>query len=97
MEENIMNKINVEFNGGESRQNPGVACDYMIAKTEIDGEEIELYAEILIDDFCKEHGLDYDTDDLEAEDMIYQQLRDDIVELAREHGILENAMHFSWD
>lgn len=92
-----MNKINVEFNGGESRQNPGVACDYMIAKTEIDGEEIELYAEILIDDFCKEHGLDYDTDDLEAEDMIYQQLRDDIVELAREHGILENAMHFSWD
>ena len=92
-----MNKINVEFNGGESRQNPGVACDYMIAKTEIDGEEIELYAEILIDDFCKEHGLDYDTDDLEAEDMIYQQLRDDIVEQAREHGILENAMHFSWD
>lgn len=92
-----MNKINVEFNGGESRQNPGVACDYMIAKTEIDGEEIELYAEILIDDFCKENGLDYDTDDLEAEDMIYQQLRDDIVELAREHGILENAMHFSWD
>lgn len=92
-----MNKINVEFNGGESRQNPGVACDYMIAKTEVDGEEIELYAEILIDDFCKERGLDYDTDDLEAEDMIYQQLRDDIVELAREHGILENAMHFSWD
>lgn len=92
-----MNKINVEFNGGESRQNPGVACDYMIAKTEIDGEEIELYAEILIDDFCKEHGLDYDTDDLEAEDMIYQQLRDDIVELAREHGILENTLHFSWD
>ena len=92
-----MKKINVEFNGGESRQNPGVACDYMIAKTEIDGEEIELYAEILIDDFCKENGLDYDTDDLEAEDMIYQQLRDDIVELAREHGILENAMHFSWD
>ena len=92
-----MNKINVEFNGGESRQNPRVACDYMIAKTEIDGEKIELYAEVLIDEFCEEHDLDYYTDDLEAEDLIYQQLRDEIVEQAKEHGILENALHFIWD
>lgn len=95
-----MNKINVEFNGGESRQNPGVACNYMIAKTEVDGEEIELYAEILIDDFCNEHGIDFEDEDFDPEEIdedVYPVLRKEIVEQAAKYGITEDALKFWWD
>ena len=45
-----MNKINVEFKGGESRVNPLQACTYMLASCEVDGEPVELYSEIVVKD-----------------------------------------------
>lgn len=36
-------KINVEYQGGESRLKPGVAVDYMLAVVEMDGRNVELY------------------------------------------------------
>lgn len=95
-----MKKIDVIFEGSDSRQNPGVACDYMLAKTEVDGEEIELYAEILIDDFCKEHDLPFEGDEFdmdEVDDVIYPVLREEIVKQAAKYGIREDELNFWWD
>lgn len=95
-----MRKIDVIFAGSDSRQNPGVACDYMLAKTDVDGEEVELYAEILIDDFCKEHGMPFEGDEFdmnEVDDAIYPVLWDEIVKQAAKHGISEDELKFWWD
>lgn len=94
-----MKRFVVGFWGGESRQNPGVACDYMLAKIEVDGEEVELYSEILIDDFCKEHDIPFgdDFDMGEADAAIYPVLRKEIVEQAAKCGIPESELEFYWD
>ena len=95
-----MKKIDVIFAGSDSRQNPGVACDYMLAKTDVDGEEIELYAEILIDDFCKEHDLPFEGDEFdmkEVDDAIYSILLNEILEQAAKYGITEDELKFWCD
>lgn len=94
-----MRKFVVGFWGGESRQNPGVACDYLLTKIEVDGEEVELYAEILIDDFCKEHGIPFgdDFDMGEADAAIYPVLRKEIVDQAAKYGISEDELDFYWN
>lgn len=95
-----MKKIYVIFAGSESRQNPGVAVDYMLAKTVVDGEEIELYSEIPTADFCKEHDLPFEGDSfdtIEAYDAIHSILLNEILEQAAKYGITEDELKFCWD
>ena len=72
-------KYNVEYQGGESREIPGVAVDYMLANVMVDGEEIELYAE-------KEAE--------EDETATYEDLKAMILEQAKEYGIAAESLSF---
>jgi hypothetical protein len=78
-----MKKIEVLYQSGESRENPGVGVDYMLAK--IEDEEIlaELGAEEEIE--------------LYAEDGSYEELKEEIIEQAREYGIAEVQLKFWYD
>ncbi len=60
MAENFNKKIDVIFEGGESRENPKEAANFMLATCEADdGEEVELYAEVSVNTFYRErHGED---------------------------------------
>ena len=75
-------KYNVEYQGGESREIPGVAVDYMLANVMVDGEEIELYAE-------KEAEKD--------ETATYEDLKAMILEQAKEYGIAAESLSFYYD
>lgn len=75
-------KYNVEYQGGESREIPGVAVDYMLANVMVDGEEVELYAE-------KEAE--------EDETATYEDLKAMILEQAKEYGIAAESFSFYYD
>lgn len=72
-------KIKVEYMGGESKENPGMAVDYMLAIAEMDGKEVELYAE----EKAKED-----------EDANYNNLKSEILAQAKEAGIAEDELEF---
>lgn len=95
-----MNNINVEFKSGESRINPLQACTYMLASCEADGEQVELYSEIVVKDWCDEHGIDFEDESFDPEDIdedVYPVLRKEIVKQAAKHGISESELKFWWD
>lgn len=75
-------KYNVEYQGGESREIPGMAVDYMLANVMVDGEEVELYAE-------KEAE--------EDETATYEDLKAMILEQAKEYGIAAESLSFYYD
>lgn len=95
-----MRKFDVEFMGGESRVKPLQACTYMLANCEVDGELVELYSEIVIKDWCDEHGIDFEDEDFDPEEIdedVYPVLRKEIVEQAEKEGIPESKLKFWWD
>lgn len=81
-QEDTKMKYNVEYQGGESREVPGVAVDYMLANVMVDGEEVELYAE-------KEAE--------EEETATYEDLKAMILEQAKEYGIAAESLSFYYD
>ena len=81
-QEDTKMKYNVEYQGGESREIPGVAVDYMLSNVMVDGEEIELYAE-------KEAE--------EDETATYEDLKAMILEQAKEYGIAAESLSFYYD
>ena len=84
-----LKKYRVGYHNGESRQQPGKACDYMTCwvKDE-DGGSIELYAEMLEPD-----GLV--VDDMAAWDYaIFNDLKADIIRQAKDCGIAAEQLAF---
>lgn len=51
-----MKQYRVEYVGGESRQHPGVAVDYMQVTVEVEDEEYRLYAEMPYEGLTDEKG-----------------------------------------
>ena len=94
--------INVIFEAGESTYNPGVSCNFMYAKVEGEVEDIELLAEVLIDDEI-EARFRTDAEDPESFDMnafdeySYPILKEEILRQAKEAGIDENDLKFHWN
>lgn len=83
-----MTRIKVDFQGGESRYTAGKAVDYMIASTEIDGQEIELYAE------SENPTWDEEKEEFEDETATYAELKEEILRQAEEAGIPESSLDF---
>lgn len=81
-QEELEMKYNVEYQGGESREIPGVAVDYMLSNVMVDGDEVELYAE-------KEAE--------EDETATYEDLKAMILEQAKEYGIAAESLSFFYD
>lgn len=73
-------KIKVEYMAGESKENPGMAVDYMLAIAKMDGKEVELYAESPVID--------------EDEDANYSKLKSEILAQAKEAGIFSDMLDF---
>lgn len=95
-----MRNFVVEFKSGESVVNPLQACTYMLAGCEVDGQPVVLYSEIVIKDWCDEHGIDFDSEDFDPEEIdedVYPVLREDIVKQAVKYGISEDELKFLWD
>lgn len=103
-----MKKYEVQFCAGPSRnkeavwhngslESPGV--DYMLATIEVDGEEIELYAECGEDDV--ENGErfwnDGEWDDVGFGEVSYPILKEEILRQAAENGIPADSLKFWWD
>lgn len=89
-----MKKIKVEFAGGETRMgNDG--CNYMLAVTEIDDEEIELYAEVTASEFNCNNEEEFDLNAFD--DFSYPILKEKILEQAEENGIKASQLEFAWD
>ena len=84
-----MKKYIVGYYNGESRQQPGKGCDYMIcAARDEDGEPVELYAEMLEPD-----GLA--VGDMAAWDYaIFNDLKADIIRQAKDCGIAAEQLAF---
>lgn len=95
-----MRNFVVEFKSGESKVKPLQDCTYMLASCEVDGEPVELYSEIVVKDWCDEHGIDFEDEDFDPEEIdedVYSVLRDEIVKQAAKHGISEDELKFWWD
>ena len=79
----------VKFFSGESRQQPGKGCDYMLCWVEDeDGRPVELYAEVLEPDSSA-------VDDMAAWDcMIFTGLKAEIIRQAKDCGIVAEELEF---
>lgn len=77
-EDNKMNILNIIFEGGESRNHHGKACDYMLAR--VDGTRI--YAERLVDDRWNAND-EFDH---------YDELLAEIIDQAEEKGVNFNKV-----
>lgn len=86
-----MEKIRVEFLGGEGR-NHNRSVNYMQAKIEIDGEEIELYSEYEYPELTEEEAEDYDYVAHEWDG--YDECKADFLEQAKQHGLSESDFDF---
>lgn len=82
---NMEGKIRVEFMGGESREVAGVAVNYMLGKTDLAGESVELYAEVAL------------PPEEVPEDFGYDTLKADILMQARALGISPKNLEFWYD
>ena len=89
-EQEIAKKINVRYEIGESR-NGNYAVDYMLATVEINGEEIELYAEE------ENPTWNAEMEDYEDETATYESLKSEILKQAKEHKVSENELKFMYD
>ncbi len=84
-------KITVDFQGGEMGEQGG---NYMLAKVEVDGETVELYAEVHVtDEFFDENGEYMDN---EFDEYSYPILKDEIIKQAKENGINPESLNFYW-
>lgn len=86
-----MDKIRVEFLGGESRWNCGLDVNYMMAEVETDDDTIELYAE------CTYEGTEFDKEPFDVDgfdDYSYPILKEEIIRQAEENGIDVNRLVF---
>lgn len=82
-------KCKVEYYGGESRQQPEKACDYMIcAAWDEDGDPVELYAEIICPDDVTEDNVDA------WSDSVYDDLKAEIIRQAKDYGITADQLIF---
>ena len=75
--------IDVTFAGGESREDSNLGCNYMIAK---DGST-ELYAEKLVPDEWYDMDEIPDDERERFDDASFVELKDEIIEQAKEYGI----------
>lgn len=82
-------KVIVNFEAG-STSDYSKGIDFMVAK--VDG--IKLYAEVEIDD---DDMLDNENEKPEAEQRHYDQLKEMIIEQAKENDIDVNRLRFWWD
>jgi hypothetical protein len=90
-QEDTMKKFEVMYSAGESRMNPGKGIDYMLATVEIDGDDIELYAEL------ENPTWNDATESLDDETATYDDLKTAILEQAAEHGIPAEMLKFHYD
>lgn len=93
IDEDIENKkITVDFLGGEMGEMGG---NYMLANVEVDGEEIELYAEVhLTDEYIDGNGEYMES---EFDDYSYPILKEEIINQAKKNGINPENLKFYWD
>jgi hypothetical protein len=90
--DNENKKITVDFLGGEMGEQGG---NYMLANVEVDGEEIELYAEVhLTDEYIDENGEYMES---EFDDYSYPILKEEIINQAKKNGINPENLKFYWD
>lgn len=81
-------KIKIGFYAGESRYKKGIV-NYLISLRHI---EPELYAEIIVPEECfDDEGEFIDSD---AENYGYEELKAEIIEQAKAHGIDVNRLEF---
>lgn len=89
--------IDVLFQGGESRQNSELGCNYMIAHYIDDyGRDAELYAEVLVPDDW--YGMDEipDADRERFDKSSFNELKDEITQQAKDVGISPDDLKF-WE
>lgn len=92
-ENDIEEPIIVDFQGGESRTG-NTDCNYMLAVfTNQDGEEDELYSEILLTEFT-ENTEEGDFNLCEWDDYSYPLLKEDIIDQAKEKNIDIRRLRF---
>lgn len=85
-----MAKTKVDYQAGESRTVPTVGVDYMIACVDVDGDQIELYAEM------ENPTWDEEKEEYEDETATYQELKEEILRQAKETGIPESDLDFMY-
>ena len=79
----------VDYFGGESRKQPGKSCDYLLCYVDDeDGKLVELYAEALCPDDVTEETID------DWSDGVYDDLKAEIIEQAKEYGIVAEQLEF---
>ncbi len=78
-----MKTYEVECQNGESILNPGKMVHYMLAVIDINGKEVELYAE---EEQAKNNKQE-----------AYAKLKQEIIVQARDYGIPEDALRFIHD
>lgn len=84
-----MKKYTVRYHNGESRQQPGKGCDYMLCWVENEGgNSVELYAEILCPDDVAEDAVD------DWSDSVYDDLKAEIIEQAELLGVAAEQLEF---
>ena len=86
-----MEKIKVEYLGGESRFS-NRAANFMLVNAEIDGEEVEIYAEYVYPDISEEEKEDYDYIAHEWDG--FDECKADFLEEARQYGLSEDDFDF---
>lgn len=85
----MLSTYNVTFFNGESRQQPGKGCDYMLCWIEDeDGRSVELYAELLEPDGSA-------VNDMAAWDYaVFNDLKVEITRQAKDYGITAEQLEF---
>lgn len=87
--------INVLFEGGESRQNHDLGCNYMIAHAEdSEGNDVELYSEVLVPDDWQEYEEIPDGERERFDQESFEELKADIIRQAKEAGIEVQNLSF---
>lgn len=82
-----MKKIQIYYEGGESRYVPGKVVDYMIAFA----EDVELYAEL------RNPTWNAELDEYEDEIATYDSLKKEIISQAKKAGLSEFDLEFMYD
>lgn len=90
--------IEVDFQGGESRTECE-DCNYMLAKyINQNGEEDELYSEILVREFLGEEETEESDFNLnEWDEYSYPLLKESIIQQAKKKGVNVKRLKFAWD
>lgn len=86
-----MGKIKVEYRGGVSRYSSR-AANYMLVNAEIDGEEVEIYAEYVYPELTEDEKEDYDYIAHEWDG--FDECKADFLEEAKKYGFSESSFDF---